>query len=600
VVDFTLLYVEDDEAILAVLEPMLTKAVDNLYLARNGEEGLALFQAHKENIDLIITDITMPEMDGLEMSEAIREIKSRVPIVVTTALDDSSLLIRAINIGIDHYLIKPIRFNQIREYITKYKDRKQERLAFKKSQHFLEEYKSIVDETTIVSKTDLSGRITYANKSFCDISGYTQEELLGKPHSIVRHPDMEADVFKTMWDTIKAGEVWRGVVLNRAKDGHGYHLDAAIFPMRDEAGTIIEYMSIRHDVTQQEEYKKLLHVKLDNQNQSLGESVHAAKEYEKAIDASTLLVRTDPDGVIIYANDTFCEVTGYSMLELLSTEFESLRHPDTTHEYFKELWDTIKAGKIWHNYLKNRAKSGKTLHFYITVTPITNKAGEIVEFLATYQDISEIITVNEEIEATQHEIVHRMGAIGESRSKETGNHVKRVAEYSYHLAKLYGLNEEEATLLKSASPMHDIGKVGIPDAILNKPGRLTPEEFDVMKEHAEIGYNVLRGSMRPVLNTAAIVAYEHHEKWDGSGYPRGLKSERIHIYGRITALADVFDALGSDRPYKKAWELDRILDLIREGRGTHFDPKLVDLFLEHLNLFLEIRERLADTFQGNA
>lgn len=208
----------------------------------------------------------------------------------------------------------------------------------------------------------------------------------------------------------------------------------------------------------------------------------------------------------------------------------------------------------------------------------------------------EITNLNHEIENTQKEVVFTMGSIGESRSKETGNHVKRVAEYSKLLALYYGLNEKEAEMLKQASPMHDIGKVAIPDAILNKPGRFDEAERKIMDTHAALGYEMLKHSNRPLLKTAAIVANEHHEKWDGSGYPRGLSGENIHIYGRITALADVFDALGSDRVYKQAWDDEKIFNLFKEERAKHFDPKLVDIFFEHLDEFLKIRASLKDIF----
>jgi response regulator RpfG family c-di-GMP phosphodiesterase len=210
---------------------------------------------------------------------------------------------------------------------------------------------------------------------------------------------------------------------------------------------------------------------------------------------------------------------------------------------------------------------------------------------------AEVKALQQEIEDTQKEVVFTMGAIGESRSKETGNHVKRVAEYSRILARYYGLDEHECEMLKQASPMHDIGKVAIPDAILNKPGRFDPEERLIMDTHATLGYEMLKYSNRPLLKMAATVAYEHHEKYDGSGYPQGTKGEAIHIYGRITALADVFDALGSDRVYKKAWDDERIFSLFREERGKHFDPKLIDIFFEHLDEFLEIREQFKDIME---
>jgi HD-GYP domain-containing protein (c-di-GMP phosphodiesterase class II)/ribonuclease BN (tRNA processing enzyme) len=211
--------------------------------------------------------------------------------------------------------------------------------------------------------------------------------------------------------------------------------------------------------------------------------------------------------------------------------------------------------------------------------------------------ISSMLT--KEIADTQREVVFTMGAIAESRSKETGNHVKRVAEYSKVLALAYGMSEEDAELLRQASPMHDIGKVAIPDSILNKPGRFTESEFEIMKRHAELGHQMIKDSDRPLFQTASIVAYQHHEKWDGSGYPRGLSGEDIHIYGRITAIADVFDALGSDRVYKKAWNDKNIFQLFKDERAKQFDPKLVDLFFENIDEILSIREEFKDEYVKN-
>lgn len=208
--------------------------------------------------------------------------------------------------------------------------------------------------------------------------------------------------------------------------------------------------------------------------------------------------------------------------------------------------------------------------------------------------LDEITNLNKEITETQKEVIFTMGSIGESRSKETGNHVKRVAEYSYLFAKLLNMPEKEAEMLKLASPMHDIGKVGIPDAILNKPGKLDEHEWEVMKTHAKLGYRMLKHSNREILKTAAIVAYTHHEKWDGTGYPRGLKAEGIHIYGRITAISDVFDALGSDRCYKKAWDDEKIFNFLKEEKGKSFDPKLIDIFFEQLPKFKDIREKFKE------
>jgi response regulator RpfG family c-di-GMP phosphodiesterase len=206
----------------------------------------------------------------------------------------------------------------------------------------------------------------------------------------------------------------------------------------------------------------------------------------------------------------------------------------------------------------------------------------------------EVESLQQEIEDTQKEVIFTLGAIAEARSQETGNHVRRVAEYSRILAVHYGLSPREAEMLKQASPMHDIGKLATPDSILNKPGKLTIEEFSIMKQHAELGYEMLKHSARPLIKMAATIAYEHHEKYDGSGYPRGIVGKNIHIYGRITAVADVFDALGSKRCYKEAWPDDQIFALFRDQRGKHFDPNLVDLFFGHLEELLVVRDEFKD------
>ncbi|MFS0779706.1 HD domain-containing phosphohydrolase [Neobacillus sp. 3P2-tot-E-2] len=225
-----------------------------------------------------------------------------------------------------------------------------------------------------------------------------------------------------------------------------------------------------------------------------------------------------------------------------------------------------------------------------------SKAFKTVENLSMKQarDLQTIDELNEEIESTQREVILTMGEIVETRSKETGFHVKRVAEYSCLLAEKYGLPKEEVDRIRLASPMHDIGKVGISDEILNKPGKLTSEEYDVMKTHTNIGYDMLKHSTRSIMQAAAIIALQHHEKYNGKGYPRGLTGEEIHIFGRITAIADVFDALSSKRVYKSAWDMNTIIQLFKEERGEHFDPILTDLFLEHFDEFNVIYEKYRD------
>jgi response regulator RpfG family c-di-GMP phosphodiesterase len=205
----------------------------------------------------------------------------------------------------------------------------------------------------------------------------------------------------------------------------------------------------------------------------------------------------------------------------------------------------------------------------------------------------------QEIIDTQKEVIITLGQVVEGRSSETANHTLRVGDMSYQLALLAGLPDQEAELIRMASPMHDVGKIGIPDSILNKPGKLTAEEYSTMQNHSEIGYTILNKSERSVLKAAATIAHEHHERWDGKGYPRKVKGEDIHVYGRIVSLVDVFDAIFSDRVYRKAMPLEKVLGIIKEEKGQSFEPRLVDLFLANLPRFLAITERYQDQMVGD-
>lgn len=339
------------------------------------------------------------------------------------------------------------------------------------------------DKYIIFTRSDMYGNITYVNEAFTNISGYSKEELIGKPHSVLRHTDMPSDTFSKMWDELKVKKYWRGELKNKNKDGGFYWVDAIIEAEYDSNNRQIGFQSIRQDITSKKEVENL---KLN--------------------------------------------------LERFNEHLES----------------------------QNDEK------------------------------IIEVIELNRDIKDTQKEIIFTMGAIGEMRCKETANHVKRVAEYTKLLALYSGMHEFDAEMLKQASPMHDIGKVGIADAILNKPTRLTADEMEVMKTHAQLGYEMLKHSDKKLLGIAATIAHEHHERYDGSGYPNGLKGKGISIEGRITAIADVFDALGSSRTYKKAWRDEDIFKMFIQEKGKHFDPELIDIFLENKEDFFEVRNKFVD------
>ena len=201
----------------------------------------------------------------------------------------------------------------------------------------------------------------------------------------------------------------------------------------------------------------------------------------------------------------------------------------------------------------------------------------------------------EELRRTRLQVVQRLGMAAEYRDEETGSHILRMSHMSALLARSIGWSPAACELMLHASPMHDIGKIGIPDAVLLKPGKFEPNEWEIMKTHAAIGGKLLAGDDSDLLRMAREIALTHHEKWDGSGYPEGLSGEDIPMAGRIAALADVFDALTSVRPYKKAWPVEDAVKFIEENRGRHFDPMLADVFLEKFPEILEIRSRFDES-----
>lgn len=458
------LYVEDEDLIRENNKIFLESIFAEVIVGRNGAEGLRSYETGQ--FEIVITDILMPEINGVAMIKKMKERNPDQYFIVTSACEDSSYLLELINLGVSRFLLKPIQTEQIIHVLDEvvksiYNERKVVELTAQLKQDLihqttlLEQYKEVVDISTIVTKTDIHGKIIYANDRFCKTTGYCGDDIIAKGHNILRHPDMDSDVYDQLWKTILSKQTWAGTIKNLKKNGETYITDTTIKPILDEYGEIIDFISISHDVT-------------------------------------------------------------------------------------------------------------------------------------------EMYNLNDEIWQTQHEMLSLLGEVGETRSHETGNHVRRVAKYALLLGELYGLDDERNRLLYSASPMHDIGKIGIPDAILLKPGKLDSDEYDIMKTHSSIGYDILKNSTRPLLQAAAIIANEHHEKWDGSGYPNALAGEHIHIYGRITALADVFDALSCERIYKKAWPMEKIIDFILSERGKHFDPDLVDLFIDNIDQFRAIAAEYRD------
>ncbi len=250
-----------------------------------------------------------------------------------------------------------------------------------------------------------------------------------------------------------------------------------------------------------------------------------------------------------------------------------------------------------------QSKTGSENFFYFEAAKDLDESDQdLLELFFTNVSLAfDNLFLNRGIEETQKEVIFHIAEAMECRSAETGRHVQRVAEFARLLALKYGLGEEEAENLKLASTVHDLGKIGIPDAILNKPGPLTPEEYEIIKSHVQRGYDMLSHSTSPIMRDAARIILIHHERWDGKGYPRGLKGKEIHIHGCIVAVADVFDALTSRRVYHQAWSWEQVFAYFQAQSGKHFSPQLVDILVSNREEFMAISSTYEDkTLRANS
>ena len=214
--------------------------------------------------------------------------------------------------------------------------------------------------------------------------------------------------------------------------------------------------------------------------------------------------------------------------------------------------------------------------------------------IALQQALEWLERSEKELRLSREETIQRLAIAAEFRDSATAQHIQRMSHYCELLARRYGLSPDRCDLIRTASPMHDIGKIGTPDHVLLKPGKFTPEEFNVIAQHAEIGYRILVGSDAELLKVAALIAWTHHERWDGSGYPRKLKGEAIPLEGRIAAVADAFDALTTERVYKPAFPFEHAVELMTKHRGEHYDPDLLDVFVASIEDIKSIHDQYAD------
>lgn len=587
--DMRVLYVEDDTATREELSEILAYWIQELDVASDGNAGLALF-AHKAH-DIVVTDIQMPLMSGLAMSAEIRRLSPQQPILVLSAYNDIEYLFRAIEIGISHYITKPVNVEQLLAKMAEIAETIQAKREKNRNQRLLEQYRHLVDASAIVSKFDPQGRITYVNDRFCELTGHDKQSLIGGEIRHMQHPDEPKDLAGAIWRSLLDGNKWAGIVKKQSRSGAMYVVDSSLVPIINERNKVEEVVCLDVDITDVYlNYENMLE-SLSRSERSLNEQRHLLDEYKRVLELGASILVVDPGGRILGANLRLASMLGHEIKDLCDRPLSAFV-PEDYSKCIQQATQTIDGH--CSQVIPFNHQDGSQLRFSVNFMSVRDLHGQINSIILSCQDVTEPLRLTQEIVETQRELLLVLGEVVENRSQETGKHVYRVAEIAHLLALESGLSKEQAEILKTAAPMHDIGKVGIDDSILHKPGKLDFDEFEIMKTHAELGHHILTRIDRPLLSMAARIAHEHHENFDGSGYPQGLKGEEISIEGRIIAVADVLDALGHARVYKAAWDDTAIRDYFIAQRGRKFDPVLVDLMIKHWDAIADIRQNFRD------
>ena len=583
------LYVEDDANLRREMFAALRPEVGELWTAGDGKEGLRRFGERRP--DIVVTDLKMPGMDGIALARAIRLDDPEIPVVLTASEGDEHRLFDAIDARIDVFVKKPAAATELlralEEMARKIAYRRSRRnVQAKMAQHYL-----AIEEEALLIYIDRAGRIRKINDPMAESLHFDPQSLQGRLLQSLLHAGEKSKRYRALFEAVKTGESWHGEIHFVSGSGMELVYKATLIPLYDTLRPDYQFMLLLEEITELVNYRRLLKNELDETQNTLQEKIHFLEQYQNAINEGTAICRFLEDGTIVKTDERFDTIFGFRRRELVRRSFYQL-----CPNVGSRLETLIRRSAGNREILRRRIRcmdKNETPHVTDSVfIPIYRLDGSVEEIISIHNDITDVIKLAEEIRTTQKELLYILGEVAESRSKETGHHVKRVAEYSRLLGQMAGLDEKEVEMLAIAAPMHDVGKIAIPDAILLKPGRLTPEEFEVMKRHTLIGGELFAHSDRPFMKAARIVALEHHENYDGSGYPFGKRGEEIHIFGRIVALADVFDALSMERVYKKRWSLDEIVAFLERERGRKFDPRLTDLFLGRMEEFLKIQERI--------
>lgn len=441
-------------------------------------------------------------------------------------------------------------------------------------------FRALVENVTdVVTVLDEQGTIVFQSPSVTELLGYEPGELLGDPVWEYIHPEDRDRIMAAMGEAVgDPGHRPQEEFRFRDSDGSWRVLESRgrVLPADSDLGAFI---GVSRDVTERREMEERLRL--------LATAVENAES--AVVITGPRLEKPGPE--IRYVNEAMCEMTGYAEEELVGNTPRLLQGQETDREVLARLRVRLRSGEPVEDETVNYRKDGTPYHVRWKITPLYGEDGAVSHFVSVQEDITEQVRREEileekvlertrELDRSQSEALARLARAAEYRDDETGKHTQRVGVVASVLARGLGEDAPWIERIREAAPLHDVGKIGIPDRILLKPGQLTDQEYETMKRHAEIGANLLAGGKSDLFHMAERIARSHHERWDGGGYPAGLAEEEIPLAARIVTVADAFDAMIHDRPYRDALSVDQAVGELRAGAGEQFDPRLVETFLD--------------------
>ena len=459
-------------------------------------------------------------------------------------------------------------------------------------QHYEQLFRTIGDP---LFTAKMNGRVESSNPAFAKLLDYREEDNPKDLRELYVYQDELEDKQRRLLED--------GTVYNL--ETHLYNKSRSIkrvldtsWIIRDKRGTVTGYATQWKDVTYLRNLESRL--KISERNYSI--------LFDTILSSIIIL---DPEGMILNVNTAAERIYGYSWEEMVGSHYDDLLRVDKGNDAFAKLVALIKYndGRYVESEVKRRQNDGSIIYTYASFTSVEDSTGAVIAFSMTEKDLTERVNLETKLRESLHELKDTQSAaiigfakLTEYRDKDTGSHLERIREFTRIMAqslrklpKYAGyITDDYLEDLALSSILHDVGKVGISDTILLKPGRFLPEEYEQIKAHSQLGGDALDVVDKQLTKTSFLtmgkeIAYYHHERWDGSGYPEGRKGEEIPLSARIVAMADVYDALTSKRPYKEAYSHGKAVEIIAQERGKQFDPEIVDAFMENHEVFMRIR-----------